>query len=340
MKKLFVLAVITVLATGALFAQKKDWHDAAVRPVIVFVYPIAEATGEEQEYFNNLLVGELSAKKIVLANEVDTSDYYIKMSVSRDDGENVLQFEIYRTSNQNQMLLLGDVYTELSDIAEQNSIFTYVVQALGNIPEISQVIEGTTLGIWTTPEDISWMRKWLYLGIEPGFALGILMNTPDSGLSGGNLSIAPVIGIPVELQFISRVGTMYFGMSLQTGAYYFYELVDGHGSSNVRFPLELKVNLHPNPLLLIAPHLGASYNMFMDDSLTTDLPLGWTAGVEIGAKLDNGTGFVNLSFFGDFTDTRTGRSITDNAGDAIPIIYHRYQVQLSAGYKWGLIGRE
>lgn len=365
-QKLWLLFLIPLAVCTPLFAQSADDVEnmSRIANVRVWVAPVKGGTIQEREYFDFNMQEEVKGSGYLLAESLEKSDFYIQFTLVHDEayGDETITAELYITETNTLIITTGMGYTAVEDMNDWN--LTMIYSLMANAP-LNKYIN-----TWVPPPPkksiLSFPEYWLYMGFRVGYSNRQyrLMTDPNLKLSidfsrgnsfegGVQLSLQPFpfLAIQAEALFSNDVVPFQFlvipdepGEPPQLGE-------DTYSSWLLTVPLTVKGTFQLFERLALNPFAGLYFivplnelkgNKYENDELTPltggtyTLPLGLTAGLEIGAVLgkerSGGTLFLDIRYSADFG------WLEWSEGD--PVYKRVGMVSITAGYRYGFFKRK
>jgi hypothetical protein len=330
MKRLWTLLL---LCAGPLLAAQE------LSDVTLYFAPAVGGSPEEREFFDITIPREIRSPHYLVIEDPEEADFLVYVTISESGyPETPSSLTMGLTAN----MEAGDFpLLELSwNYANVEEMYTWDIGGiLAPVPA-----EGSE------PQLFAWRRKphWLYAGVRGGVSFTEnyfqLTNDYNPGRSSG---ISAEGGLLVELRFFR-----YFGFQLEGNFLYeSFEAPGMVGEGDKRFVDTFSAMTLMIPLLVkaplgfgnftVAPYAGVYYVVSLGDaarefgvsgetdSIAVDLslPLGFTAGLDIGFVLGPGELFADLRYGKDFGPTVMG----DGNGP----VQSRDRVNICFGYKFG-----
>jgi hypothetical protein len=343
MRKLVFFLMMIVL-TVSLSAQGRN------ADVFVYVSPAIGGTAEEQDFFNFNLQEEVKGSGYGLANTLNSnpdvawsqSDFYIDVELSYDASyrEHVITLMLYKTETGDLIVTSGMAYQTLEEMYDWNLTMIYRVMANAPIEQTivyqpaAAVSSGLGFGLGSGIEP----DHWLHLGVRMGYSRHFYTNT---GLGKNKYLESLVFGNTVEGAIEASIQLKPF-IGIQTGLIFTGEDIPLHTDEvnsgqithpqynykafSLIFPILAKGTFHWDRILL-NPLLGFYVPITLSRDLIVTVPLGLTAGLNVGVRLGPGNLFFDLRYSFDFGETRR----VDEE-----FSYVRSMLSLSVGYSFKL----
>jgi len=297
--------------------------------VSIYVAPVTGRGGksEENSLFYNQLIYELTDQKINMAKTQKGAEYSLIGRLSPytgGAGQYVFHLELQNNKTR-EITVEGELLYETPD--DTNQLFSVLVTSL------LYTIPGDYIAVDNIPtepnKDSDWRNNWLYLGLAakwtPGVNVGTVGRSNFLGFQGG---------ISAEfhfLNFLSFETGLEGGLngvkikSTTTGKETdYYDLL-------IEVPLLLKYVFKPGSNLMLEPYTGLYINFPLVKTINPPL-LSFILGFQCGVKAGPGAVFLGLGGTMDIGNT-TVRNVSN-------VSYHRYNIHLGLGYKYGLFQRE
>ena len=351
------LALLIALAASA-FAQSRS-------DVTIFLPLIVAEDPAQAEFFRKNFTMEITSAGYTVAESIQEADYSLRITVRRnmivyDDGtsepapddehEFLLQLNLMRNSDTEQIVSLSFGFDELEEMYNHNLSLIY--QVMANVPlggSDSKTLVRFMVGKGEEPDDW-WRNKWLYLRLSADYPIHYYQIKPDDSLYRGNFlfkgedgepdfgysTIADqTVAIPgatvgLEVQFLQWMSfELDFAVRLgDTAGFGFMPAI----GAQVKFPFK------PAAYFMLEPYAAVVTTNNEDHSFSfTRYAIG--GGIQLGVKAGNaGVLFFDVNYMHPL-----GEAITRNADENFtqPELLHwnRYAVGLSLGYKIGFLNR-
>jgi hypothetical protein len=370
LKKWDFLLVILALSVP-LFAQTEDPANVSegnFSDINVYIAPATGGTPEERQYFDFNLQQEVIGGGYQLTNSLystpaeaqSKSDFYITVELEFDAEyeEHIVTLVLYETRSGNLLVTSGMGYYSLDEMNEWNLTMIYRVMANAPIQKnITMEEKGYYQG--AQPAQVPRLvvpQYWLYLGFRGGYSgrtyvkpsgikLYIEEKTVGSSFEAGvQASFQPLRFLAIQAEALFTIDNAPFRAYIQPEANKNFNLVNHEFQSfSLTIPLVLKGTFRPSRFL-IAPLAGAYFILPMgtmtipsesgtdtSDYIYAPIPIGLTAGIQLGMKLGPGNVFVDTRYAADLGDTQLANGNS---------VYRRSMVSVGLGYEWGFIQRK
>ena len=327
--KLFLAFIIFYLTCLNIYAQ-----DAAEAKI--YVPPISGiGTAEDNSYFYKQMIYEVTAQFCSVVRSKKSSDYAlngrIETLICFDDPEVYCPFHSMIEQDISIEVSAGNIfYLELINsqtneaISWQYIVYSQIDRAMDGL--VSVIVYNMLSAIPDIVLADDPRNKWLFAGAGAMWAPRIYKNDNESVylLNFG-------LGLEAEFQFLNF-------MALSAGLQFAQDWILASGDIEYRdlileIPVALKFVFKPANYYLLEPYGGVSFNISLMRTTEPSL-FSWFAGFQFGVKA--GPGFITIDprFTMDFLNSRLASSLN------IPLEYHRYMIQITLGYKFGLIRKK
>ena len=358
LKAIMVLMLWHAGGTG-LFAQTDRADTLYVRiidapEVKVYVSPVENGTEEEAAYFKENFEMELEGAAYDVAETREDSDFYLTLSISREEGSppNNLEMTLFNTRTGQEMVAISWGYTALSDMTDWNLYLIY--QAMANAPMVKLLPDAEMTGalagnrqsgeppaVAATGEKEPHTMSF-YTGLRAGGFLNLYAFQTSRGYEGGTSR-----AFSGEAALLAEFHPFRF-FSIQAEAAVVYEKFGNaretaeaarHNSVfsvlSLHFPLLIKAPVSFGRFSL-SPFAGAYYILSLwpagadfggDEtsySWRVDPPLGISLGIDMGATLRPGKFFMGLRY-----DQDLGTTLGE---DLRSPLYSRFRLGLTLGW--------
>jgi hypothetical protein len=338
-KHILLVSAPTILLMAALAAPLSAQS--------VFVSPVTGGSQAERSYFRSRFSDELTKTGYKLANALEDSDFYMTITVEKDEDANAVSLALYNTKTKD---MTGSSMMGYEALAEMDKWNSYLVkEVMARAPGAA----GRASGAKAKPSSVA-PQYWLYAGARGGYSMRFYMDTGENYEfiteewtrgntfeAGARLSgqIVPFLAIQAEA-LITR-DTAIYKQSKKAPEVEFKTL-------SLMFPLVGKITFRPGQWL-IAPLGGVYMNVGIgemtvivektesktawkwDDKLHG---LGWTAGLEVGGHVGPGTLFLDLRYSHDIGNTMTTEKKVETG------VYGRDGATVSLGYDFGIFRKK
>ncbi|GHV75744.1 hypothetical protein AGMMS49942_05650 [Spirochaetia bacterium] len=327
--------------------------------VKVWVAPTRGGSAEDRAYFDFNLPEEVKGSGYDLTNSLyptpeearEASDFYIicRLEYDAEYDDNVITAELYSTRTDAVIITTSMGYQTTEEMNDWNLTMIYRLMANAPISKSLDMEEFEYTGKGGEPKVYPQYR--LFLGLRGGYSLRIYTPSivtidpvdPESTFEAAlHVAYHPwrYLGFQTEVVF-TRDSTSFQSYD-QIGDKHTYQ----YNSMSLMIPLLVKGTFAFSQFV-VSPLAGVYLTFPLGrmtminetnkkiDEETADfsypLPLGLTAGVEMGMHLGPGLLFLDIRYAADLAKT------VRLSEDATTDLYHRNMVSLSLGYKFGLL---
>jgi len=319
------ILVLALLFCGGFYLAAQSSPDASI-----YVTPVTGkgSKPEDNFLFYTRLVNELTIQKAKLASASRDAEYSLFGTLAPHiifEGQYIFHLEL-RDNRTGGIAVEGELLYEAPD--DTNQLFPVLVTNL-----LYTIPPGTIQPEPTPPDPVpvepektdDWRNKWLYLSLAAKWTPGLY-----SRVSGVERAAFPGIqgGISAEVQFINF---MAVETGIEVGVDGVRAKISGKETDFHNFMLEIpllvKFIVKPGANSMLEPYLGAYFNIPLVKNFDS-YPVSLIGGFQYGIKVGPGAIFLNAGFSVDLGNCKVS---------TIP--YHRYNIHLGAGYKYGLFQR-
>jgi len=319
MKK-FIVCMFLFFTAFSLHAQTAK--PAVPHTAAVYVLPVT-GTGsapEDNAFFYNKLVSEITFQNYILAQTLNESEYYYIGTLSAnpelsDKGvkQYIFQLTIFDTKT-NEIQAEGNVvYVDPEEVGDMFSSLVYTL--LLTIPE--------------TAGKNNWRNKQIYVSASAFWTPRAYASEESSAMNVINFGG----GIYIEWHFLNflaaEMGFEYATDVLKVSA----QSADNYTNPMLEIPVMIKHVIKPSDHFLLMPYTGVHLN-FPFTRNTVPPAFSWFIGFEYGVKLGPGVFYIDPRIAIDL-----GESRMDPVSEFKDVTFQRYIIHIGAGYKYGFFTR-
>ncbi|GHV74026.1 hypothetical protein AGMMS49940_13280 [Spirochaetia bacterium] len=333
--------LMMLAATAALYAQAEPYAN-----VKVWVAPMKGGTAEDRAYFDFNLPEEVKGSGYELVDTRGESDFYITCTLDYDTEheDTIITAELYETSADALIITTSMGYQTTDEMNDWNLTMIYRLMANAPISKSLSMEESEFIEVESENKKV-FPHYRLLVGLRGGYSLRIYPKPTSSYYNNGwgnsfeaavHVSYDPwqYFGFQTEIIFtmdsakLTRPGDLIVAQNLPN-------ITEKYNSFSLMIPLMVKGIFRFNRLV-VSPFVGPYFTMPLgkmtinDDkksAFSVKVPLGVTAGAELGMHLGPGILFLDTRYAVDFGSTVLANETT---------VYQRNIVSFSLGYKFGL----
>ncbi|MDR0584698.1 MAG: hypothetical protein LBG57_10180 [Treponema sp.] len=353
-----VLIILVLFHGGAAGLRAQTGDEPYVRiltipEVRVYISPAENGTEEEAAYFKTNFEQELIGAAYAVAETQEDSDFYMALSITRQEGEdppNDLNVTLFNTRSGQEIVTLNWAYGAVEEMGAWNLYIIY--QAMANAPIVKLLpdaeLTGAREGNWNpapSPPGEGPHTMAFYLGLRAGGFFNLYTFQTIRGYEGGTGR-----AFSGEGALLAEFHPWRF-LSIQAEAAVLYESFVGtretgenagryngaFSALSLHIPLFVKAPIDLGRFSL-SPFIGAYYVLPLGPmsanfngnerqyDWSLDPPLGISLGIDLGIPLGPGkiTGGLRCDY-----DIGTSAG-EDSAGP----VYSRYRVGFTLGWAW------
>ncbi|MDR1251076.1 MAG: PorT family protein [Treponema sp.] len=287
-----------------------------------------------------------------------TAPYSVTGEIVFDEESSLYHLRLYLWEMETNRL----VYTDEGTVRDREecerylpSLVNWIFSWLNQPAEIAEQFSEYPETLPLPPEPLLPEEKWLYLGLRVGPSVRFYSREPAQPFAENKVYdfLNITAGLQVTYQFLSFLSVQAEALFTNDHAPYHPIDVNTNPSSSsistdpdpftsfsLMFPLALKYTYRQSRLFASAL-AGVYFNMPLGEmqnktlggnfGYSSDLPLGYTLGIDVGTKLGPGSLFLDLRWAADLGETRK------NEGD---LIYKRSMVTIAIGYEIGFFTKK
>ncbi|WP_411047953.1 hypothetical protein [Treponema primitia] len=322
---------------------------------LVYIMNIPGGTPVEQRFFEENLKMEIPAAGYSITDDILEADYALSCSISDDEEESgrVVLFSLFDAKDEREIVSTDLFYTKteetyemlpfviwsmfasapLKQVTREVEIVEVEVEVEKEVPvyiEVIREVEKPALPERIEPVD-TWKYRWIFINARLGASFRYYRADSSDKPSASILTVDA--GIEPEVH-------LFDFLAVQLGINFALDKAEyqrspanpttiAYSTAILSVPLLVKYIFNPADRFTLGPYVGGYLSVpFMGTSRPP--PVGVLAGLDLGAKMGQGTLLFDLRYSMDLGTT----DVFD-----YKITYNRMFITLSAGYKFGLFRR-